>query len=145
MARTVLADAGVLVGLIDARDQYHFWARAQAKEVRSPWFTCEAVLSEAFLLVGPGGREGVSALLRKGFVELAFELEPALDTVLSLMEKYRDVPMSLADACLVRMTEILPDPLLLTTDSDFRVYRRHGRQVVPAMMPSDISKPRRRR
>jgi hypothetical protein len=43
--------------------------------------------------------------------------------------------MSFADACLVRMTEILPEPLLLTTDADFRVYRRHGRQVVPCAMP----------
>ena len=51
------------------------------------------------------------------------------------MEKYADVPMSLADACIVRITEILPDPLLLTTDSDFRVYRRHGRQVVPIRTP----------
>lgn len=46
-----------------------------------------------------------------------------------------DVPMSLADACLVRMTEALPDPILLTTDTDFRVYRRHGRQAVPSVMP----------
>lgn len=51
------------------------------------------------------------------------------------MQKYANVPMSFADACLVRMTEIVPDPLLLTTDADFRVYRRHGRQVVPCVMP----------
>ena len=49
--------------------------------------------------------------------------------------KYADVPMSLADGCLVRMTETLPDPLLLTTDSDFRIYRRHSRQVVPCLLP----------
>jgi predicted nucleic acid-binding protein len=51
------------------------------------------------------------------------------------MEKYTDVPMSFADACLVRMAEILPDPILLTTDTDFRVYRRHGRQIIPCAMP----------
>ena len=51
------------------------------------------------------------------------------------MEKYADVPMSLADACLVRMTEILSDPVVLTTDSDFRIYRRHGRHVVPCITP----------
>jgi predicted nucleic acid-binding protein len=52
------------------------------------------------------------------------------------MQKYSDVPMSLADACLVRMTETLSDPVILTTDADFRVYRRHGRQVVPCLLPS---------
>jgi hypothetical protein len=48
---------------------------------------------------------------------------------------YASVPMSLADACLVRMSETLADPVLLTTDADIRVYRRHGRQVVPTVMP----------
>jgi len=51
------------------------------------------------------------------------------------MRKYAGVPMSLADACLVRMTEVLPEPLVLTTDADFRIYRRHGRQVVPCVLP----------
>jgi uncharacterized protein len=43
--------------------------------------------------------------------------------------------MSLADACLVRMTETLADPVFLTTDSDFHIYRRHSRQVVLSVMP----------
>lgn len=68
-------------------------------------------------------------------VVLAFDLGDGLDRVLGLMQKYADVPMSLADACLVRMSETLADPLVLTTDADFRSYRRHGRQVVPCMAP----------
>jgi hypothetical protein len=59
--------------------------------------------------------------------------------VLNLLQKYSDVPMSLADACLVRMTETLPDPVILTTDSDFRIYRRHSRQMVPCMSHPDYS------
>lgn len=58
-----------------------------------------------------------------------------MEAVLKLMERYADVPMSFADACLVRMTETLNDPLLLTTDADFRIYRRLGRQVIPCMLP----------
>ncbi len=64
----------------------------------------------------------------------AFDLAAELDPVLVLMRKYASVPMSLADACLVRMSETLADPVLLTTDADFRVYRRHSRQVVPTVM-----------
>jgi len=52
------------------------------------------------------------------------------------VQKYADVPMSLAGACLVRMTETLADPVILTTDTDFGIYRRHSRQVVPCVMPS---------
>jgi predicted nucleic acid-binding protein len=74
-------------------------------------------------------------MLRRGVVIPAFDLGDELDRVLGLMEKYADVPMSLADACLVRMSETAADPVLLTTDTDFRVYRRHGRQVVPCLTP----------
>jgi hypothetical protein len=59
-----------------------------------------------------------------------------MDPVLRLLRKYADVPMSLADACLVRMTETFSDPMVLTTDCDFRVYRRHSRQVIPCVLPS---------
>jgi len=64
-----------------------------------------------------------------------FDLAADVEPVLTLMHKYRDVPMSLADACLVRMSEALPDPVLLTTDTDFRIYRRHSRHVIPFLMP----------
>jgi len=69
-------------------------------------------------------------------VLLAFNLAKELEVVLKLMQKYSDVPMSLADACLVRMTETFADPVVLTTDADFRVYRRHSRHVVPCVTPN---------
>jgi hypothetical protein len=78
----------------------------------------------------------LSALLRRRAAVVAFDLGKDVDSVLRLMQKYSEVPMSLADACLVRMTETLADPVVLTTDADFRVYRRHGRQVVPCLLPS---------
>jgi len=68
-------------------------------------------------------------------VLVAFELAEHVEPVLKLMQKYSDVPMSLADACLVRMTETLADSFVLTTDADFRVYRRHSRHVVPCVTP----------
>ena len=58
-----------------------------------------------------------------------------MESVLKLMQKYSDIPMSLADACLVRMTETLADSIILTTDTDFGIYRRHSRHVVPCVMP----------
>ena len=65
----------------------------------------------------------------------AFEFATHADEILRLMKKYSDVPMAFADACLVHMTEVYSDPILLTTDSDFGIYRRHGRQVVPCVTP----------
>ena len=78
----------------------------------------------------------LGALLRRRALVAAFDLDNDLDSVLKLLQKYANVPMSLADACLVRMSETIADPIILTTDSDFRIYRRHSRQVVPCSMPS---------
>ncbi len=75
------------------------------------------------------------ALLERQAVKIAFRLDEEHESVGRLMAKYADVPMSLADACLVRMSESLARPKIMTLDGDFRVYRRAGRHVVPVMMP----------
>jgi predicted nucleic acid-binding protein len=135
MAASALADAGFLVALLSGRDANHRWAAAEALRLPPPWMTCEAVLSEAFHLLGRSGTGGLAALLRRGAVVCSYRFGDDMDAVLKLLEKYADVPMSFADACLVRMTEVLNDPVLLTTDTDFRVYRRHGRQTIPCVLP----------
>ena len=135
MAGNVLVDAGFVVALLSRRDSHHRWAVAQAERHPRPWRTCEAALSEAFHLLGRSGARPLDALLRRQAVVIAFDLDGNLDPVLRFIEKYTDVPASLADACLVRMTETLADPLVVTTDTDFRIYRRHGRLTVPCVMP----------
>jgi predicted nucleic acid-binding protein len=135
MARNVLVDAGFVIALLSSRDAHHRWAVTYASELPPPWFTCEAVLSETFHLLGQRGAPNLAALLRRRALLVAFALAENVEPVVKLMEKYSDVPMGLADACLVRMTETLADPIILTTDQDFRVYRRHSRQVVPCVPP----------
>ncbi|PYY06942.1 MAG: pilus assembly protein [Acidobacteria bacterium] len=135
MARNVLVDAGFVVALLSSRDAHHQWAMTQAPALPPPWSTCEAVLSEAFHLLGARGTHSLGMLLRRRALFVAFEIRENLEPVLRLIEKYRDVPMSLADACLVRLSETLADPVILTTEKDFRIYRRHSRQTVPCVTP----------
>ena len=135
MATNALVDAGFLVALLSRRDANHGWAAAQAPRLPPPWATCEAVLSEASHLLGGLGTLSVASLLRRGALVCDYRFADDMDAVLKLLEKYADVPMSFADACLVRMTETLNDPVLLTTDDDFRIYRRHGRQIIPCVLP----------
>jgi uncharacterized protein len=135
MAASVLVDAGFLVALLSRRDSNHRWANAQTARFPPPWLTCEAALSEAFHLLGLRGHGSLAALLQRGALVSPFRFDENRDPVLRLMQKYADVPMSLADACLVRLTETGNDPVVLTTDRDFRIYRRHGRQAIPATMP----------
>ena len=135
MARNVLVDAGFVVALLSSRDAHHRWAVALASELPPPWRTCEAVLSEAFHVLGESGAPSLGELLRRQALVVAFTFSENLEPIVKLIEKYSNVPMGFADACLVRMTETLADPILLTTDGDFRLYRRHSRQVVPCVTP----------
>ena len=135
MARNVIVDSGFLAALVRRDDEHHPWAREISGHLPAPWRTCEAVLSEAFFVAGGPAKRVIADLLRRELLVSDFCLAAEQAAVLALMDKYADVPMSLADACLVRMTEILPDPVLLTTDADFRIYRRHSRQVIPSLLP----------
>ena len=135
MATKALVDAGFLVALLSRRDDNHRWAITQAPRLPPPWMTCEAVLSEASHLLGGRGTRGIATLIRRGALVCVYRFSDDMDAVLKLLDKYSDVPMSFADACLVRMTETLNDPMLLTTDADFRIYRRHGRQTIPCVLP----------
>jgi predicted nucleic acid-binding protein len=135
MAASVIVDASYLVALLSRSEADHDWAVHQARISPPPWQTCEAALSETFHLLGPRAGWTLAELLRRGAVVSTFSFQGDAEAILRAMRKYVDVPMSFADACLVRMTEILPDPTLLTTDLDFRVYRRHSRQTIPCVTP----------
>jgi len=133
--KSCIADSGALVALLAPREEHHRWAQAAFARQPEPWFTCEAVVSEAFFLLHEPHARALEKLLRQGHLRMGLNLADELIQVLDLRAKYADVPMSLADACLVRMSETLPDPMVLTTDADFKIYRRHSRQVVPCLLP----------
>ena len=133
--QNVIFDSSALVALLDPRDQHHRWARAAVAKLPLPWIACEAVVVETLFLLARPESVRLCRLLRDGRLRVAYGLRDEQIPPLDLMDKYVGVPMSLADACLVRMTEILPEPVIVTTDSDFKIYRRHSRQVVPCLMP----------
>jgi predicted nucleic acid-binding protein len=134
---TILVDTGPLVALVNGRDRYHGWAKEQLGVIQPPVFTCDAVLAEACYLVR-GSRKGPAAILElvsRRLVLPSFRLDDQVDAIVRLMARYTTVPMDLADACLVRASELYESPVVLTVDSDFLVYRRHGRQRIPTIMP----------
>ncbi len=140
MRQKVLLDTGPLVALLNRRDRRHDWARARFADLEPPLLTCEAVLVEACHLLRehPGGARAVLDFLHRGAIEARFSLQAEVARVEALLARFADLPMSLADACLVRMAEIYPGSAVLTLDSDFRVYRMHGRRVIPTLLPSAV-------
>jgi len=126
-----------LVALLNRRDRHHAWAETVWSEVEAPLLTCEAVLAESCHLLRrtEAGPAAVMELLRRGAIAIGFSLAEESPAVGRLIKRYGDVPISLADACLVRMSELLTGSEVMTVDSDFRVYRRQGRGIIPTMMP----------
>ena len=134
----IIIDAGPLAALLHQDDQYHKWVRQQVASLRPPFFTCESVLSETwFLLRGLySARQGLLKLLRDQMVQVAFDASSEMSGVTALLDRYTNVPMSVADACLVRMSELSDSSTIFTTDSDFYIYRKHGNQRIPLIIPA---------
>lgn len=137
MSETLLLDTGPLVAFLNRRDRHHRWALRVLDAVAPPLVTCEAVLSEACFLLRrtAGGANAVLELVARGLVTVGFRCEPEAAALRRLLARYASVPMSFADACLVRMSEQLPTCRVLTLDQDFSIYRRSGRQVIPLLTP----------
>jgi uncharacterized protein len=137
--RQCIVDTGALVALLDRADWHHRWAVECFKTLRPPLITCESVLAETAHLLKdlPPSAEALIRLHSEGILRVAFDFESHAPVVWRLLKKYGDVPMDLADACLVRLTELHADCFVWSTDSDFRVYRRHGRQSIPILSPAD--------
>jgi predicted nucleic acid-binding protein len=137
MARTVLIDSGPIVAALRKRDQYHGWARAQFEATTESFLTCEEVISESLFLLerAPGGKTSLCSLLERGIIVPDFSLQHQLTETVRLIRRYQDAPMSFADACLVRMAELRDEAIIFTTDADFRIYRKKGRQVIPLLIP----------
>jgi predicted nucleic acid-binding protein len=140
VARKNLVDAGPIIALLVPKDEHHRWAGELWAQLQPPFWTCEAVLSEAQLLVRRWGSDPIIILemVRAGAIVIDFRMAEEVERLTALQRSYADVPMSLADACLVRMTELHADSRVLTADSDFRLYRRNGRQVIPLLAPEGI-------
>jgi predicted nucleic acid-binding protein len=137
LKNVVILDTGPLVTFLAAGLQHHTWVCEQWKRLRPPLFTCEPVLTEAAFLLKREGRETdpLFALIERGVLRVGLEIEDQLADVRVLMRRYRDRPMSLADACLVRLAELHAGGVVFTFDADFRIYRCHGNKVIPVLMP----------
>lgn len=137
MTKAVLIDTGPLIAFLSAESIRREWVKNQWQRATPPFFTCEPVFTEAAFLLKRERRntDALFDLLERGSVQLAFNLQDQQAAVRALMHRYANRPMSLADACLVRMSEMHRDAQVLTLDSDFRIYRRHGNKVIPLLIP----------
>jgi uncharacterized protein len=133
-----IVDTGPLVAFFDRAERHHHWVAEQIEVLDAPLLICEPVLTEAAYLLAPYGRaqDALFELVQNGALSIAFRVEEHVAALRKLLQKYRDTPMSLADACIVRMAEIHERHVVLTLDSDFSVYRKHGRVPLTLVHPA---------
>jgi len=137
MTQTVILDTGVLIAYLMPKDKFHTWAVSELSQITSPVLTSEAVITEACFLAQRihNGQETILKLIRQGHIIIPFNLSQEIETIEKLMQRYTSVPMSLADASLVRMSEMYNNTPILTLDSDFTIYRKHRNQTIPVIIP----------
>lgn len=123
--------------MLDADEANHNWVMSEVRRLRPPLLTCEAVLTEAAFLVSRAGAPSslIPQLVTRGFVTVAKLFDDDAAEIVRLMARYRNVPMSLTDACLVRLIERTPNATIFTLDSDFGIYRQKGRRLIPLLAP----------
>jgi uncharacterized protein len=138
MSYPVLLDTGPLVAFLKSKDHFHTWAVDQLDRAPFPLLTCEPVITEACFLLRdtPSGEATVLSLIADGLIQIPFHVEAEAIPLQTLLIQYRSVPMSLADACLVRLAEIYPNSPILTLDSDFYIYRKLKNQALSVIIPS---------
>jgi predicted nucleic acid-binding protein len=129
-----IADTGFIVAALNRDDSYHAWASRIASGITEPLLTCESVLSEATFHLRSSA--DVLSLVTSGMLTVQFDLAANLHAVADLAARYSDRQPDLADLCLIRMSELHPKHVIITIDeSDFRVYRRNKREVIPILTP----------
>ena len=129
-----IADTGFVVAFLNRLDKHHDWAAEIGLRATEPFLTCEAVLAESAFLVQSANK--VVALVQRGFLRIAFDLRKNIEEVAALAGRYDGRQPDLADLCLIRMSEIHAElPILTVDETDFRVYRRNGKEVIPIVCP----------
>ena len=138
----IIADTGAIVGFLDSSDEHHEWIAKRWQTLPAPFVTCEAVIVESCYLLRhlPGAKDSVLELVESKLINLEFSLPDEITQVRELMQKYESVPMSLADACLVRLSEFTKRARIFTLDSDFWIYRRNGNEEIPLIIPPNRQK-----
>jgi len=125
LARIAFLDTGPLVSFIDKREYHHTWINSVFSTLSVPLVTNTAVITEAFFLLkrSSRGEKGLMKMISEDFLDVEDVFTSKKEFIFAAMNKYTNIPCAFADANLLAMFEDQKDSVIITTDSDFLVYR----------------------
>lgn len=136
----ILLDTGPIIAFFDASDDYHSVCVSLLKDIEEPFISSWPVLTEAFYLLGFSWQAQNSLwefILRGGLAIATLDSKMQV-RCRALMQKYRDLPMDLADGSLVAIAEATGIRKVFTLDhKDFGIYRAHDRKKFK-LLPSAL-------
>ena len=131
MSPSVLLDTGPILAMLNRQDRWYERCTQTFIQLHKPLLTSEAVLTEAFYMLGDSAHrvEAAWTFVRSGAITVGTISDKDLPALAQLMQQYQDRPMDFADATLVRLAEREQLTSILTIDfSDFETYRIDGRK-----------------
>ena len=135
--KVAIVDTGALVAFLSSNDTHHLWAVGAFKKLPAVLITCEAVISETCFLLQRNKQAAkiIGTLLRQEILRVV-SLTEEVNEIFALMEKYSNIPMSYADASLVRLAELEKRSVIVSIDRDFTLYRSKNGQRLALVAPS---------
>ena len=134
---SIIIDTGPLVASLVKDEEHHDWASHLIADLPAPLITSEPVITETCFLLHRKklSLDSLFLLFERESLIMAYDLQSETTLIRSLLTKYHSLPMSLADATLVRLAERHDNATIFTLDKHFRIYRKHGRRQIPLIIP----------
>lgn len=134
---SIIIDTSVIIAYLNKKEKYHNWAVENFKEFLPPLITCEPVITECSFLLKKidKGNYQLFELIKEKILQVKFNLQEEFKSIDFLLQQYSDIPISLADACLIRMSEIYQDSRIITLDSDFKIYKKNRNKIIDLIIP----------
>lgn len=130
--KNTLIDAGPLIALFNKNDKYHEAIKAFLKEYKGTLSTSWPVITEVSHMLDFNIQTQIDFLLwiQLGAVNIENISNEDIIRIIELSKKYSDVPMDLADASLVVLSEKLNIKEIITIDSDYYIYRTINKEMI---------------
>jgi uncharacterized protein len=137
--RGAIVDTGPLVAFLDRAEHHHRWVAERIEELDAPLLVCEPVLAETMHLLARFSRaqDALFGLLENGALKITFHIDEHISACASCIRNIGTCRCRSPMRVYCADGRIYERHAVLTLDSDFSVYRKHGRVPLALIHPPE--------